>query len=175
MTHVPPIRASASITRAPWPAAMRAARPPPDPHPITTRSVSNGSAAEEREAQRTSSAASMTGQIPGDGAGYDNLRHFSCVCVHHNARPPSTTMVVPVENRRWVAHAKMPAAISSGSAIRLRGVVVDTLSLKLASRPGTNVVSTTPGAMARTRTCGAGTRAGVWYRRCRLGRTIGNR
>src|SRR5262245_10851431 len=41
MTQVPPTRySSAIITRAPWPAAMRAARTPPEPAPITRRSTS---------------------------------------------------------------------------------------------------------------------------------------
>src|SRR5947209_6061150 len=41
ITQVPPTRySSASITRAPWPAAMRAARTPPEPPPMTKRSVS---------------------------------------------------------------------------------------------------------------------------------------
>src|SRR5580692_4615296 len=40
MTQVPPTRySSATITRAPWRAAMRAARTPPDPAPITNRST----------------------------------------------------------------------------------------------------------------------------------------
>src|SRR5258708_33217974 len=40
MTQVPPNRySSAIITRAPWPAAMRAARTPPDPAPMTKRST----------------------------------------------------------------------------------------------------------------------------------------
>src|SRR5260370_23137118 len=40
MTQVPPTRySSAIITRAPWPAAMRAARTPPDPAPMTKRST----------------------------------------------------------------------------------------------------------------------------------------
>jgi hypothetical protein len=42
ITQVPPIRySSASKTRAPWPAAIRAARTPPEPPPITNRSTSN--------------------------------------------------------------------------------------------------------------------------------------
>src|SRR5215475_10154738 len=42
ITQVPPMRySSASMTRAPWPAAMRAARTPPEPPPITNRSASN--------------------------------------------------------------------------------------------------------------------------------------
>src|SRR5262245_41852552 len=42
MTQVPPIRySSATMTRAPWPAAMRAARTPPEPPPMTNRSTSN--------------------------------------------------------------------------------------------------------------------------------------
>src|SRR6476620_12255317 len=41
MTQVPPIRYSSAITtRAPYPAAMRAARTPPDPPPMTIRSTS---------------------------------------------------------------------------------------------------------------------------------------
>src|SRR5215470_11124430 len=41
MTQVPPTRySSAIITRAPYPAAMRAARTPPEPAPITNRSTS---------------------------------------------------------------------------------------------------------------------------------------
>src|SRR5262245_3277543 len=41
MTQVPPTRySSAIITRAPWLAAMRAARTPPEPAPITNRSTS---------------------------------------------------------------------------------------------------------------------------------------
>src|SRR5690606_14723190 len=41
MTHVPPSRySSASATRAPCPAAIRAARTPPEPPPITNRSKS---------------------------------------------------------------------------------------------------------------------------------------
>src|SRR5437879_11730214 len=40
MTQVPPTRyPSATNTRAPWPAAMRAARTPPDPAPMTKRST----------------------------------------------------------------------------------------------------------------------------------------
>src|ERR1700674_5740774 len=40
MTQVPPTRySSAIITRAPWPAAIRAARTPPDPAPMTKRST----------------------------------------------------------------------------------------------------------------------------------------
>src|ERR1700722_4149739 len=40
MTQVPPTRySSAIITRAPWRAAIRAARTPPDPAPITNRST----------------------------------------------------------------------------------------------------------------------------------------
>src|SRR5579863_9259621 len=46
ITQVPPIRYSAaSVTRAPWLAAMRAARTPPDPPPMTNRSVSNSAMA----------------------------------------------------------------------------------------------------------------------------------
>src|SRR5271167_4629099 len=42
ITQVPPIRYSSAImTRAPWPAAIRAARTPPEPPPMTNRSVSN--------------------------------------------------------------------------------------------------------------------------------------
>src|SRR6476659_7788045 len=42
ITQVPPMRySSAIITRAPWPAAIRAARTPPEPPPITNRSTSN--------------------------------------------------------------------------------------------------------------------------------------
>src|SRR6185312_7560144 len=42
ITQVPPIRySSATTTRAPYPAAMRAARTPPEPPPITNRSTSN--------------------------------------------------------------------------------------------------------------------------------------
>src|SRR5215468_5998946 len=41
MTQVPPTRySSAIITLAPWPAAMRAARTPPEPAPITNSSTS---------------------------------------------------------------------------------------------------------------------------------------
>src|SRR5215475_11057660 len=41
MTQVPPTRnSSAIITLAPWPAAIRAARTPPEPAPITNRSTS---------------------------------------------------------------------------------------------------------------------------------------
>src|SRR4249920_1353689 len=40
MTQVPPTRnSSAIITRAPWRAAMRAARTPPEPAPMTKRST----------------------------------------------------------------------------------------------------------------------------------------
>src|SRR6266849_618579 len=42
ITQVPPIRySSATITRAPKPAAIRAARTPPEPPPMTNRSTSN--------------------------------------------------------------------------------------------------------------------------------------
>src|ERR1700730_11804354 len=42
ITQVPPIRYSSAImTRAPWLAAIRAARTPPEPPPITNRSTSN--------------------------------------------------------------------------------------------------------------------------------------
>src|SRR5215475_2047181 len=42
ITQVPPMRySSASMTRAPWPAAIRAARTPPEPPPMTNRSTSN--------------------------------------------------------------------------------------------------------------------------------------
>src|SRR4051794_27760804 len=42
ITQVPPIRySSATMTLAPWLAAMRAARTPPDPPPMTKRSTSN--------------------------------------------------------------------------------------------------------------------------------------
>src|SRR3954466_15492391 len=42
ITQVPPIRySSATMTFAPWLAAMRAARTPPEPPPITNRSTSN--------------------------------------------------------------------------------------------------------------------------------------
>src|SRR6516162_11546035 len=42
ITQVPPMRySSAIITRAPWPAAIRAARTPPEPPPMTKRSTSN--------------------------------------------------------------------------------------------------------------------------------------
>src|SRR5690348_9884689 len=42
MTQVPPTRySSAIITRAPWFAAMRAARTPPEPAPMTKRSTSS--------------------------------------------------------------------------------------------------------------------------------------
>src|SRR5215203_4695008 len=61
----------------------------------------------------------------------------------YKARPPSTTMVVPVEKPRWVAQATIAAAISSAVAMRLSGVETDTLSLKSGPRPGTNPVSTT--------------------------------
>src|SRR5579872_2448524 len=41
LTHVPPQnRSSATPTRAPWPAAMRAQRTPAEPPPITNRSKS---------------------------------------------------------------------------------------------------------------------------------------
>src|SRR5271170_2113107 len=41
MTHVPPIRlSSATSVLAPWRAAMRAARTPPDPAPMTKKSTS---------------------------------------------------------------------------------------------------------------------------------------
>src|SRR5690348_13301521 len=41
MTQVPPTRnSSATMTRAPWLAAMRAARTPPEPAPITNKSTS---------------------------------------------------------------------------------------------------------------------------------------
>src|ERR1700677_3101426 len=41
MTQVPPIRdSSAIIALAPWPAAILAARTPPDPAPMTNRSTS---------------------------------------------------------------------------------------------------------------------------------------
>src|ERR1700733_6540713 len=41
ITQVPPMRySSAIITRAPWPAAIRAARTPPEPPPMTNRSTS---------------------------------------------------------------------------------------------------------------------------------------
>src|ERR1700712_4966913 len=41
MTQVPPIRySSATTTRAPYPAAIRAARTPPEPPPMTNRSPS---------------------------------------------------------------------------------------------------------------------------------------
>src|SRR5437764_1010999 len=42
MTHVPPMRpSSATSVFAPWPEAMRAARTPPEPAPITKKSTSN--------------------------------------------------------------------------------------------------------------------------------------
>src|SRR5271170_5386152 len=42
ITQVPPMRySSATITRAPYPAAIRAARTPPEPPPMTNRSTSN--------------------------------------------------------------------------------------------------------------------------------------
>src|SRR6266576_6609710 len=42
ITQVPPIRYSSAIrTRAPCPAAIRAARTPPEPPPMTNRSTSN--------------------------------------------------------------------------------------------------------------------------------------
>src|SRR5215471_14939825 len=42
ITQVPPMRYSSAImTLAPWPAAIRAARTPPEPPPITNRSTSN--------------------------------------------------------------------------------------------------------------------------------------
>src|SRR5580692_10708189 len=42
ITQVPPMRySSAIVTRAPWPAAIRAARTPPEPPPMTNRSTSN--------------------------------------------------------------------------------------------------------------------------------------
>ena len=42
ITQVPPIRYSSAImTLAPWPAAIRAARTPPEPPPMTNRSTSN--------------------------------------------------------------------------------------------------------------------------------------
>src|ERR1700738_823274 len=42
ITQVPPIRYSSAImTRAPWPAAIRASPPPPEPPPMTNRSTSN--------------------------------------------------------------------------------------------------------------------------------------
>src|SRR5918998_2710598 len=42
MTQVPPTRYSSAImTRAPWPAAMRPARTPAEPPPMTKRSTSN--------------------------------------------------------------------------------------------------------------------------------------
>src|SRR5215813_6968379 len=42
ITQVPPIRySSAIVTRAPCPAAIRAARTPPEPPPMTNRSTSN--------------------------------------------------------------------------------------------------------------------------------------
>ncbi len=42
LTQVPPQkRSSATPTRAPWPAAMRAQRTPAEPPPMTNRSKSN--------------------------------------------------------------------------------------------------------------------------------------
>src|SRR5271154_4552658 len=42
MTQVPPMRlSSATSVFAPWPAAIRAARTPPDPAPMTKKSTSN--------------------------------------------------------------------------------------------------------------------------------------
>src|SRR5262249_1576838 len=58
MTQVPPTRNSSAImTRAPWPDAMRAARTPPDPAPITNRSTALAivSPATEPEDSRASS------------------------------------------------------------------------------------------------------------------------
>src|SRR3984957_9957740 len=46
ITQVPPIRySSAMVTRAPWRAAIRAARTPPEPPPMTNRSTSNSAMA----------------------------------------------------------------------------------------------------------------------------------
>src|SRR5213080_3521972 len=46
ITQVPPIRySSATMTLAPWLAAIRAARTPPDPPPMTKRSTSNSAMA----------------------------------------------------------------------------------------------------------------------------------
>src|SRR3954471_2077243 len=46
ITQVPPMRySSATTTRAPWPAAIRAARTPPEPPPMTNRSTSNSAIA----------------------------------------------------------------------------------------------------------------------------------
>src|SRR3981189_895454 len=46
ITQAPPLRySSATMTLAPWPAAMRAARTPPEPPPMTNRSTSNSAMA----------------------------------------------------------------------------------------------------------------------------------
>ena len=59
-----------------------------------------------------------------------------------------------MEKPRWVAQARMAAATSSAVAMRLRGMVAETLALKSGPRPGTKPVSTTPGETAITRTAG---------------------
>src|SRR4051812_3083156 len=99
-------------------------------------------------------------QIAGDGAGYNDLVAWrSHGKFLQSERPPSTTKVVPVAKPSCVAQATIAEAISSGVAIRFSGVVAAILVLKSAPRPGTKLVSTTPGATASTRTSGASPRA----------------
>src|SRR5262245_19237822 len=77
MTHVPPTRYSSAImTRAPWLAAMRAARTPPDPAPITNKSTS---AMVRLVARRPAGGASQIVALLlhlGAEARHDFLRHF---------------------------------------------------------------------------------------------------
>src|SRR6266568_365968 len=79
ITQVPPIRySSATMTLAPWPAAIRAARTPPEPPPMTNRSTSNSAIANPRPNNRMGSGSDflaallhLGAELAVDGLGKD--------------------------------------------------------------------------------------------------------
>src|SRR5882757_7308034 len=73
ITQVPPIRySSATITLAPWLAAMRAARTPPEPPPMTNRSTSNSAISNPARSQHSQMFSSET--CPGTDPGVKPVR-----------------------------------------------------------------------------------------------------
>ena len=76
------------------------------------------------------------GQVAGDGDGDEDAGKWLAHRGPHKDRPPSTTMVVPVENCRDVAQARMASATSSRVATRRSGVEAAILALKSAAAPG---------------------------------------
>src|ERR1700688_3224776 len=98
-------------------------------------------------------------QVASDGDGDEDAGQGLAHRGPHKDRPPSRTMVVPVENCRDIAQARIALATSRALPTRPNGVEAAILALKSGPRPGTKPVSTAPGATARTRTSGARTRA----------------